>query len=267
MAKKFGLVLGVFVLIGWLGSWFFLSDADYHTKSWAQDKTLDFTADLGFTVKDLLVEGRHYTDADVVMAIVNIRKGDPLLSFDTKSAQDMLSKLSWVKTAYVERRLPDTIYIELTERKPFALWQNNKQVKLIDDEGVFLTDHKLDRFKDFIMVVGKDAPKHSGDFLTLLNVETIVRDKVETAQYVGDRRWDLILKNGITVKLPENDVSLALSQLAGAQEDEALLDKDIKMIDMREVDRIVIRTKPGAVQDYQEYKASYKSNTASGDSI
>jgi len=267
LVRKFGLVLGVFVLIGWLGSWFFLSDADYHTKTWAHEKTLGFTADLGFTVKDLLVEGRHYTDADAVMAIVNVRKGDPLFSFDTKSAQDMLNKLSWVKSAHVERRLPDTIYIGLTEREPFALWQNNKQIKLIDEDGVFLTDHKLDRFKDYIMVVGDEAPEHSGDFLKILNVETIVRDKVESAQYVGDRRWDLVLKNGITVKLPENDVSLALSRLSLAQTEEALLDKDIKMIDMREVDRIVIRTKPGAVQDYQEYKASYKSNTASGDSI
>lgn len=267
MAKRFGLVLGVFILIGWLGSWFFLSDAYYHTKTWAQEKTLGFTADLGFTVEDLLVEGRHYTDADAVMAIVNIRKGDPLLSFDAKSAQDMLSKLSWVKSAHVERRLPDTIYIELTERKPFALWQNNQQVKLIDEDGVFLTDNRLDRFKDYMMVVGENAPEYSGDFLKILNVETIVRDRVESALYVGDRRWDLILKNGITIKLPENDVSLALSQLSAAQQEEALLDKDIKMIDMREVDRIVIRTKPGAIQDYQEYKASFQSNTASGDSI
>lgn len=252
------------MFVGWLGSIFFLSDAAYHTANWAKDKVLSATASAGFVVEDLMVEGRKYTDADAILAISNIKKGDPLFSFDTDAAQLMLERLSWVDVAQVTRRLPDTIHIQITERKPFALWQHNKKISLIDDEGVFLTDYKLSRFKDLLIVVGKDAPQECGEFLGLLSAEPTVREKVESAMHVAGRRWDLTLKNGVVVKLPEEDVSLALSTLAKAQEQDALLDKDIKMIDMREATRIVIRTKPGAVQ---EYKATYHSNAASGSSI
>tara|TARA_B100000508_G_scaffold139973_1_gene139528 strand:- start:998 stop:1876 length:879 start_codon:yes stop_codon:yes gene_type:complete len=263
-AKRFGLTFAALVFVGWLGSWFFLSDAAYHTKNWAKDKVLGVTANSGFVVENLMLEGRKYTDADAILAIANIQKGDPLFSFDTDAAQLMLERLSWVKEAHVTRRLPDTIHIQITERQPFALWQHNKKISLIDDEGVFLTNYKLSRFKDLLIVVGKDAPQESGDFLKLLSAEPTVREKVESAMYVAGRRWDLTLKNGVTIKLPEEEVSLALSTLAKAQVEDALLDKDIKMIDMREQARIVIRTKPGAVQ---EYKATYHSNTTSGNSI
>lgn len=256
--------MAVIVFVGWLGSWFFLSDAAYHTANWAKDKMLGVSSNAGFTVNDLMVEGREYTDVDAVLAIANIQKGDPLFSFDTKSAKNLLEKLSWVKSAKVERRLPDTIYIKITEREPFALWQNNGKISLIDDKGVFLTDNNLARFKDLIIVVGKHAPQESGEFLSLLNSEPTVKDKVESAMYVAGRRWDLKLKNGVQVKLPEKDTEFALSKLSKAQIDDGLLDKDIKTIDMRDNDRIVIRIKPGAVQ---EYKASYNSNASSGDSI
>lgn len=252
------------VFLGWLGSWFFLSDAAYHTTSWAKDKVLGVTADTGFVVENLMVEGREYTDSDAILAIANIQKGDPLFSFDTDAAQSMLEKLSWVEGAQVTRRLPDTIHIQITERAPFALWQNKGRLSLIDDKGVFLTDHKLSRFKDLLIVVGKDAPQECGDFLSLLGAEPLVKEQVESAKHVAGRRWDLTLKNGVLVKLPEEGASLALSKLAKAQADDSLLDKDIKMIDMREQARIVIRTKPGAVQ---EYKATYNSNTTPGNSI
>jgi len=214
-------------------------------------------------VDNLLVEGRVHTDVDAIMAIANIRKGDPLFAFDAAGAQDMLERLSWVKNARVQRKLPDTIHIEITERAPFALWQHDKRISLIDDEGVVLTDHNLKRFADLLIVAGKSAPQESSHFLSLLSAEPAVRNKVASAMHVAGRRWNLTLQNGVSVKLPEEGTALALSTLAKAQMEDGLLDKDIQAIDMREATRIVVQTKPGAVQDY---KASYQI-PASGDAI
>lgn len=61
--------------------------------------------------------------------------------------------------------------------------------------------------------------------------------------------------------MPESDLGLNLRRLAQVQEENGLLDQDITAVDMRESDRISIRTKPGQVQ---EYKASLK---AKGDQI
>ena len=176
----------------------------------------------------------------------------------------MIEKLSWVKAAQVERRMPDTIYIGLEERVPMALWQRHKRLSLIGSEGVILTDHKLERFKDYIIVVGEDVPAKAPEFLRLLRSEPIIQSRVEAATLISKRRWDLTLKNNILVKLPENETALSLRRLAVTQEEENLMDKDIREIDMRDPLRITVRTKPGAVQ---EYKAGYKTTSHAGGAI
>ena len=235
----------------WLGSWFILSGGAQRTKEWAQEKVIAFTAENGFTVDNILVEGRHYTDPDAIVAILNIKKGDPVFAFSPAPAQKMLNKLSWVKEARVQRRLPDTIYVELTERKPMALWQHEGKIKVVDEDGEVLTSDRLERFKDLLIVTGEKAPKEAHTVIEALEYEPEIAKRTESATLVSDRRWDLTLTGGIKVRLPEEEIAFALRRLVGAQEESGLLDKDIKSIDLREAERIVVQTRPGAAQDYR----------------
>ncbi len=255
--RRFGMGAGALVFVLWAGAWFFLSDADTKTADWTWQKTMDVTADMGFAVRDILVEGRVYSDPDVLRALINIEKGDPLFSFDPEEARTLIEKIAWVKTAHVERRLPDTIYIGLVEREPLALWQKDKKLRLIDEEGEVLTDRNLKRFKALVIVAGRDAPEHAPALIATLAAEPALAKRVESASRIGARRWDLKLNDGTIVKLPEEDIGFALRRLAVAQEEDELLDKDIVSVDLRETDRIIVRTRPGAVQ---EYKAGLKSS-------
>jgi cell division protein FtsQ len=103
--------------------------------------------------------------------------------------------------------------------------------------------------------VGDDAPQEAPSFFKLLEAEPELWKRVDAAKLVSGRRWDLKLKNGVEVKLPEEELTVALRRLAVLQEEDQLMDKDIMTIDVREPERVTIRTKPGAVQ---EYKASYQ---------
>lgn len=246
----------------WIGSWMTLSGGVSRFGEWANSKTLNFTAGAGFIVENIMVEGRRNADVDTIRAIVNVEKGDPLFAFDPDEAQDLLEKISWVRAAHVERRLPDTIYIHLEERQPMALWQRDGKLAVIDDEGVMLTDQKPQNFSDLPLVVGEGAPDHAVELLTLLEAEPDVARRVEAAIFVSDRRWDLKLRSGTLVKLPEKEIGYALSRLMKTHREEALMDKDLTAIDMREDGRITVRTKPGAVQ---EYKAGF--NAAGGGAI
>ncbi len=264
IVRRFGLTLAVFIFLGWLGAWFFMSDANVKTGQWMHNKTMQVTADAGFKVQNILVSGRHYTDVDALAAIIDVEKGDSIFGFNPDKTQEAISQIAWVKNVQVERRFPDTIYVGIKERTPMALWQRNKRVSLIDTEGVVLTDHKIDRFKDYIVVVGDEVPKYAPDFLKLLMSEPEIVEKIEAASLKSGRRWDLVLKTGAIVKLPEGDLALAFRRLAQMQDDKKILDKDVKTIDVREATRILVRTHPGAVQ---QYKAGYQKTNTNGDAI
>ena len=239
-----------------------LSGAMDRTHQKVQNKLYSVLADSGFRVENILVEGRTETDADVLRAIINLERGDPIFAFDPAETREMIERLSWVREAHVERRLPDTVYIGIVERKPMALWQYKNKLRVIDADGVTLTDKLSANQKILPIVVGEYANEQAYNLLVMLEAEPDISSLVEAATWVGDRRWDLTLKNAMTVRLPEADIGLALSRLAQANTKDKILEKDLSVIDLRETDRITVRTRPGAVQ---EYKASF--DTKVGDNI
>lgn len=220
------------------------------------------TARNGFAVHDILVEGRQNADADVLLGLIHAERGDPIFAFNPANVREALEKESWIASARVERRLPGIIFVAITERKPFALWQNKNKVRLIDADGFVISDVKKEiaRFSRLPLVVGEGAEKKASSLLELMQAEPAVLERMVAAMYVGDRRWDLRLKNNITVRLPEDDQAVALSRLADAQEKDKLLDQSLDTIDLREPNRIVIRTKPDA--EAQDYKVSYQPDKA-----
>lgn len=228
----------------------------------AQGQAYAWLAGGGFRVNNILVEGRHETDPEVLRAIINLERGDPIFAFDPSETREMIERLSWVRSAHIERRLPDTVYIGLVERQPVALWQHKNKLRVIDADGVTLTDKLSVSQRLLPIVVGEYANEQAYDLLVMLEAEPEIKSLVEAATWVGDRRWDLTLKNDMIVRLPEMDIGLALSRLAKAQAQDNILEKDINVIDLRETDRITVRTRPGAVQEYQA-----RVTAASGDSI
>ncbi|HEY8189583.1 MAG TPA: cell division protein FtsQ/DivIB [Micavibrio sp.] len=245
----------------WAGAWLYFSGSIERGQSALTRSFQDMTASHGFAVQNVLVEGRKNADPNVLMGLLGVGRGDPIFSFDLAKAQKDLEKVAWIEQARVERRLPDTVYVSIRERRPFALWQNQGKLRLIDEKGIVITDvaKEMARFRSLPLVVGDGAPEQAFSLFSLMNAEPSIMERLEASIYVGDRRWDLKLKNNIAVRLPEDDLPLALRRLAEAQERDGLLDKDIESIDLREQGRIVVRTKPGAVQDY---KASYKTGSA-----
>ncbi|CAK0761135.1 cell division protein FtsQ [uncultured Gammaproteobacteria bacterium] len=208
----------------------------------AGEVLLQASAVAGLKVDEVLVEGRIGSDRTQLLNAIQAKRGDPILGIDLHQARADLEKLPWVVSATVERRLPDTLYIRLTERKPMALWQHDHKLVLIDRDGNILSDQGIERFARLPIVVGADAPANAPALLAMLAAEPVIAARVEAAVRVSGRRWDLRLDNGIDVRLPETDVPAALHRLAGLTASESLFDRDIVAIDLRLADRMVVRT-------------------------
>lgn len=233
------------------------TNATAPAREWVRARLVTFAANMGYRVQNLYIEGRQFTDPDIVRGVVNVRRGDPLFDFDPDTARDLLMKVSWVKDAVVRRQLPDTIYIHMTERQPMALWQQGGKVRVIDRDGTPLTTD-LRGFNTLPLVVGDGANIHAASLLDLIAAESTLATRVENALWVGSRRWDLMLNGGMVVKLPEDDLGLAIKRLADTQTREQILDKDLLVIDLREPDRVVVRARPGAVAPDAAQPAGFK---------
>ncbi len=209
------------------------------------------SARMGLAVRDIRIEGRVETDPRDVRAVLDARRGSPILSFDPYAAKAELERLSWVRSATVERHLPDMILVRLDERIPLALWQRQGRFTLIDSEGKEIAGTDPAKFADRPIVVGDDAPDHAAALIALLETEPHLMARIAAAVRVGGRRWNLRLDNGVDVNLPENNPGAAYERLAQLARDNGLIDRNLVAVDLRLPDRLILRVgkdQPASVQ-------------------
>jgi cell division protein FtsQ len=192
------------------------------------------------------VDGRKNTPEPLLRAATGVSVGDPILGFSVEGARARIETLAWVEHVAVERRLPGTIVVDLTERRPFAIWQNGGRFQLVDRAGAVVSNEDVSAFPELPLVVGLDAPAHAAAMLDQLSAAPTIKSRVVALVRVGERRWNLQLKNGMTVMLPEGHEAAALTRLGELQTDQALLDRPLVSIDMRLPDRLAVRARPAA---------------------
>lgn len=202
----------------------------------------------GLEVAEVVVEGRENTPPDLIRGAIGAELGDPMLGFSPNEARERLETIAWVKAAHVERRLPGTILVRLTEREPFAIWQHRGRFAVIDRAGLVVETETLDAFGPLPLVVGAGAEKHAAALYDLLLAHRNILARTQALVRVGERRWNLRLHSGTDVLLPEGHEAPALNRLSELHARNALLDRPLVAVDMRLPDRLVVRQQPVAEQ-------------------
>jgi cell division protein FtsQ len=195
-----------------------------------------------FKLADVTVEGRDYVERGAILAALNVRQGDSLLGVDLQASRQRLEAIDWVASATVERRLPDTLYVTLRERRAVALWQNGTEYTLIDRNGRTVRASRMPPGAESLLLLGgAGAPEHVGELLLLLAYEPALTRQLRAAVWVGQRRWNLVLTNGVEIWLPEEDAVAALQQLAKLEERHKLLSREYGVVDLRLPDKLYLR--------------------------
>lgn len=223
-------------------------------EAWATlaDGTLALTADAGLAVDDILVTGRGETDPGDLLEVVGVERGMPILGIDLDAVRERVTALPWVKSARVERHLPDTLFIAIIERRPLALWQRQRSLALVDEEGVVITERGLGRYGSLPIVIGDGAPERAREAIAMLAREPDLLARVRALTWIGDRRWTVRLDDlqggGIDVQLPEANPAAAWSQLAVMERDHGVLKRDVTAVDLRIPNQLIVRVPPGAAE-------------------
>ena len=200
-----------------------------------------------FKLADVTVEGRDYVERDAILAALNVRAGDSLLGIDLQAARKRLEAIDWVSAATVERRLPDTLYVTLKERRAVAIWQNGSEYTLIDKNGRTVRASRMPPGAEKLLLLGgPGAPEHVGELLLLLAYEPTITKRLRAAVWVGQRRWNLVLGNDTEIWLPEEDAVDALHRSAKLEQSDKLLSREFGVVDMRLPDKLYLRKRSPA---------------------
>ena len=203
---------------------------------------------VGFRITTVSVAGEsHLTSADI-LAAAGVKIDGSLLFLDADAARLRLKAVPWISEAAVRKLYPDRVEITLTEHEPFALWQVAGRISVISREGTVIAPLSGTEFASLPLVVGPGCGPRAGQFLTLLDRYPDIRNRVRASILVAERRWNLRLRNGIDIMLPESGVEAALELLSRLDRDKQLLSRDIAAVDLRLPDRVSVRLSDEAAE-------------------
>ena len=218
----------------------------------------------GFRITSVVINGRKQLSQDEILAVGGISGRSSLLFLDADGVRDRLKANPWIADATVLKLYPGQLLIEITERKAFALWQEAGRLSVIADDGAVLEPYVSRRFLTLPLVVGKGADTKARDFLALLARYPQVQSVTKAAIFVGERRWNLRLKDGLDIRLPEADAGNALAALSRLDKEDHLFSRDIVAVDMRLPDRLTVQLSDDAAKarDEQFRKSRKKAGDA-----
>ena len=197
----------------------------------------------GFRVRGYEINGLGNMARAPIDAVVReeIGRAQPLV--DVHAVRDKLLHYGWVKDARVSRRLPDTLVIDIVERKPAALWQDRERLALIDREGVVLDRVRIDQMPDLPLLIGPGANGRAQQLDRLLAAVPTLKPQLASARWVGQRRWDLNFQSGETLLLPEGEApaKAAMTKFAEVDKSAGLLGRGVLRYDLRIPGKMIAR--------------------------
>ena len=225
---------------------------------------------MGFQVKRVEVTGVDRMDRLTVYGVALDQHSMAMPLVDLDKVRWRLKQHAWIEDARVSRRLPDTLVVDIVERKPAAVWQNQMKLSLIDKSGHVLERVDPNAMPDLPVLLGYNARSSVEEFARVMDRAPSLARRVAGATRVGDRRWDVRFNTGETLALPEGELAAGNAFLRFARIDgvERLLGRNFARFDMRNPEKMVIRkpaSAPTAAPKSDDEKPAEPSASASSE--
>jgi cell division protein FtsQ len=205
-------------------------------------------ADAGFGISAVHLSGNSRTSPESILAALGFEPGQSIFGADIQRARARLLTLDWVADAQVRRQYPDSIAVSIVERLPFALWQTTNGLFVVERSGRVITKAQASDYPHLPMYLGTGAPESGAELVDAIALHRAVVARVKAMQRVSERRWNLLLDDGVVVELPEIGWARQLDELEHLIVDKGVLERDITEIDLRLPDNFFFQLRNGDKQ-------------------
>jgi cell division protein FtsQ len=180
-----------------------------------------------------------------VRALVVPQGRHSILALDPEAVKARIEGLDWVAEARVRRLWPSTLVVQVERRQEYAVWEGEHgEHAVIDLNGARMETERAADHPHLLRVRGRGAGPAAQPVLRALEDLPELTARIAYLQRIGERRWDLRLKSGALVALPEEGAPEALAQLERLQRRYALLDRPLTRLDLRVPGRLAVRIHP-----------------------
>ena len=208
-----------------------------------QKELLKFSSKHGFGIQDIIIEGRNKTALSALTKQISLNRENSILEVDLPILKSKIENLPWVEKVEVKRSyFPNILQVNLKEKDIVALYQTEGQFYPVDKFGqVLWVDYTPT--KPFLVIVGEGAPAKLLELFQVISSDHELFKRIKAAVLHSGRRWDLKfddLENGITVKMPEENLDKAYAKLIKINNKYGIFKRKLTFIDLRYLDKVSV---------------------------
>ncbi len=192
----------------------------------------------GFNIKTIDIVGASPKVADIIRKNIQISEGQSIFKKPIDDLYRDVKSISWVKSAIVQKNLPNVIRIKIVEAVPIAVYQHDSKSFLIDKDGT-LIEEITEKPDGLSLISGPNANKKAEEILRTISKFEDIKERLETLSFIRERRWDMTI-SGMKIKLPEKNVEEALNVLSILLKSGKINKNTVNSVDLRIPENVII---------------------------
>ena len=126
-----------------------------------------FLRSSAFSITEIQIQGTHLAQPQEVLRLAEFARGQNLLLIDQEAIKRKISLHPLIQTVQLQRKMPHTLTVKVTERTPSALVLVPKGVVEVDNQGVFLRRLEGWPTQDYPLITGVQVPDTAGPGQTI----------------------------------------------------------------------------------------------------
>ncbi len=194
------------------------------------------------SVSQIVVTGANGQLKNEIIKLIQDTANAGFSKLKAKALREKIQKIKKVKKAFVRFATDGLVYVKVVEREEAVVFFNNNLYEVLDVEGVILSvSRDLHGLSSFPLIVGKSASQNIQNLLSLVREIGSTKSDVLYYEWIGERRWDIHMKDNIVFKLPENNLNKGLELMHIFLNNKNRLLKPMIAIDLRNVDKPIIK--------------------------
>ena len=201
----------------------------------------EYSNKYNYNLKKIEVAGLKNLNKDEILIFFDKFKNNSIFLVTVKEISNEIKKNKWIQEVNIRNDYKNTLKVNIKEETPIGIYENNNQQILFSNNLAILEIlGKNHDYKNLIIFYGENSIINSKYLTSKINIE--IQQMIESVIFVEKRRWNIRLKNKITIKLPEENLDEAMKNYTKIYSNLSNKDlKDIEIIDLRIPNQAIIK--------------------------
>ncbi len=203
------------------------------------------------SISRILVKGAQEALKKEITILVQNAATEGYSALNAQALREKIQAINKVEKAFVKFSTDGLVIVSVIERKEAVVFFNNDLYEVLDSNGIILSVKlNYQGLSAIPLLVGKGASRKIEELLSLINEIQSNKSEVLYYEWVGERRWNIHMKNDLVFKLPEKNLSKALELMNTVLNETNKPLKPIVSVDLRNIDKPIVKFKKASSVEY-----------------